>query len=58
MVGSTIYLNGNPDLSVALSRIEGNGGKILATKMNIGGHGNIAFFLATEGNKVGLHSIK
>lgn len=58
MVGSTIYLNANPDLSAALARVEKNGGKILAPKMSIGEHGNIAFFLDTEGNKVGLHSIK
>ena len=54
--GSVIYLNGGDDLSVPLSKVEAAGGKVLADKMSIGKNGFIAFFLDTEGNKVGLHS--
>ena len=55
--GSVVYLNGGDDLSVPLSRVEAAGGKVLADKMSIGEAGFIAFFLDTEGNKVGLHSL-
>jgi len=55
--GVKIYLNGNPDLSVALSKVEKAGGKITMPKTNIGeGIGHMAFFLDTEGNSVALHS--
>ena len=55
--GSVVYLNGGDDLSVPLGRVETAGGKVLTDKMGIGEHGFIAFFLDTEGNKVGLHSV-
>ena len=55
--GSVIYLNGGDDLSVPLGKVEAAGGKVLADKMSIGENGFIAFFLDTEGNKVGLHSM-
>ena len=55
--GSVVYLNGGDDLSVPLGRVEKAGGKVLAEKMGIGENGFIAFFLDTEGNKVGLHSM-
>ena len=55
--GSIVYLDCGEDLSVALSRIESAGGKILMPKTAIGEHGFIALFLDTEGNKVGLHSM-
>ena len=54
--GSVIYLNGNPDLQTVLDRIESAGGKLTMPKTSIGENGNIAFFLDTEGNLVGLHS--
>ena len=55
--GVKIYLNGNPDLSVALSKVEKAGGKITLPKTNIGeGIGHMAFFTDTEGNSVALHS--
>lgn len=56
MDGSVIYLNGDPDLSDALSRVEEAGGKIIVPKMAIGEHGFIAFMIDSEGNKVGFHS--
>jgi predicted enzyme related to lactoylglutathione lyase len=54
--GALVYLNGNPDLSAALGRVEAAGGKILVPKTNIGQHGFYAVFLDTEGNRVALHS--
>jgi predicted enzyme related to lactoylglutathione lyase len=56
--GTLIYLNGGPDLNVALNRVESAGGKILQKKMSIGEHGFIATFKDTEGNKIALHSMK
>ncbi len=56
--GTVVYLNGSPDLSVPLSKIEKAGGKVLKQKFSIGEHGFIAFFQDTEGNKVALHSMK
>ena len=55
--GVLIYLNGNPDLAVALGKVENAGGKVVMPKMNISPEiGNMAFFIDTEGNKIGLHS--
>lgn len=54
--GAIIYLNANPDLQLVLDRIEQAGGTITLPKTTIGEFGNMAFFLDTEGNLVGLHS--
>ncbi|CAN5449441.1 VOC family protein [soil metagenome] len=55
--GSKIYLNGNPDLSAALSKIDGAGGKVVMPKTKISDEiGFMAFFLDSEGNNVALHS--
>ena len=55
--GTLIYLNGNPDLSIILERVEAAGGKILLPKTAVGANfGYFAHFEDTEGNKVGLHS--
>jgi uncharacterized protein len=56
--GTIVYLNGGDDLSVALSKVEDAGGKILMPKTSIGGNGFMAHFLDTEGNRVALHSMK
>lgn len=56
--GSLVYLNGGADLSVSLSKVEAAGGKILLPKTGIGPHGFMAHFTDTEGNKIGLHSMK
>jgi uncharacterized protein len=57
--GSIVYLNGGDDLSAPLSRVEAAGGKVLKPKTDIGqGFGYFAFFEDTEGNRVGLHSMK
>jgi predicted enzyme related to lactoylglutathione lyase len=55
--GTLVYLNGGENLSEVLNKVEGAGGKILVPKTAIGKNGFFAFFLDTEGNKVGLHSM-
>jgi len=55
--GAVIYLNGNPDLSVPLGKIEEAGGHVVMPKTLINDEiGYMAFFIDTEGNKVALHS--
>lgn len=56
--GTTVYLNGGKDLAGPLGKVEAAGGKILQKKTAIGEHGFIAYFEDTEGNRVGLHSMK
>lgn len=56
--GSIIYLNANPNLQSILDKIETAGGKITMPKTSIGENGNMAFFIDTEGNLVGLHSVE
>lgn len=55
--GSTVYLNGGDDLSIALSKVEAAGGSIIMPKTNIDENGFIAQFIDTEGNRVALHSM-
>ncbi len=55
--GAKIYFNGNPDLGVALARVEAAGGKIMMPKTKIGDDiGYMAFFVDSEGNAVAMHS--
>lgn len=57
--GAVLYLNGNPDLSVSLGKVEKAGGKVVMPKTKISDEiGFMAFFIDSEGNKVGLHSGK
>ncbi|MBK9103639.1 MAG: VOC family protein [Saprospiraceae bacterium] len=57
MEGARIYLNGNPDLSAALARVESAGGKVLMPKTKISDDvGFMAAFADSEGNGVALHS--
>ncbi len=58
MNGSIIYLNCQPDLNVALSKVETAGGKIIFPKTSIGGNGFMAHVIDTEENKIGLHSMQ
>jgi uncharacterized protein len=56
--GPLIYLNGNPDLQNVLDKVEAAGGKIMVPKTEISPeYGNMAVFIDTEGNRIGLHSI-
>jgi predicted enzyme related to lactoylglutathione lyase len=55
--GVKVYFNGNPDLDVALSKVEAAGGKVIMPKSKISDDiGHMAFFIDTEGNAVALHS--
>jgi predicted enzyme related to lactoylglutathione lyase len=57
--GVKLYLNGNPDLSKALGKVEKAGGKVAMPKTKITDEiGFMAFFTDTEGNSIGLHSQK
>lgn len=59
MDGCVIYLNANPAMDDIVSRIESAGGKVLMPKTAIGENiGFMAFFVDTEGNRMGLHSQK
>lgn len=58
--GSIIYLNAQPDLQVALEKVEAAGGKILMPKTEVSPDQKLGFFsfiIDTEGNKVALHSM-
>lgn len=56
--GPLIYLDGNPDVQNALSKVEAAGGKILMPKTEISPeYGYMAVFLDTEGNRIALHSV-
>ena len=58
MQGIVVYLNGGNDLSSVLARVEKAGGKVLLGKTLLSKEaGNIAYFVDTEGNKMGLHSM-
>jgi predicted enzyme related to lactoylglutathione lyase len=55
--GTLIYFNCE-DCNAASSRAMKAGGKIHRPKMPIGEHGFIALAVDTEGNMIGLHSMK
>ena len=56
--GVMVYLNGGENLQTVLDRIENAGGKIASPKFKITDEiGYCAFFIDSEGNKVGLHSM-
>jgi predicted enzyme related to lactoylglutathione lyase len=55
--GALVYLNGNPDLGIALGKVEAAGGKVTMPKTKITDDiGYMAFFTDTEGNSLALHS--
>jgi uncharacterized protein len=57
--GTMVYLNGGDDLAPMLARVESAGGSIAVPKTEIGNDfGFFAHFIDTEGNKVGLHSMR
>lgn len=57
--GTTVYLNGGDDLATMLARVELAGGTIAVPKTEIGNDfGFFALFLDTEGNRIGLHSMR
>lgn len=55
--GCVVYLDGGDDLEPMLRRAEQAGGKVLLPKTEIDGNrGFFAYFMDTEGNRVGIHS--
>ncbi len=54
--GTVVYFNGGDDLNTVLDRIEPAGGQVVMTKRGDEKNGYVAFFIDTEGNRVGLHS--
>ena len=56
--GSTIIYFACEDCSIEANRVTVNGGRIFKPKMPIGEHGFIALIHDTEGNMIGLHSLK
>lgn len=55
--GILVYLNGGDDLQNILDKIEPAGGKVVLPKTPIDTeNGFFAFFIDSEGNKMGLHS--
>lgn len=56
--GVLVYLNAQPNVDAALARVEQAGGKsdgpVIKLPQDIG---YIAFFIDTEGNRLGLHSL-
>lgn len=57
--GTMVYLNGGDDLAPLLARVVQAGGQVVVPKTEIGSDfGFFAHFVDTEGNKVGLHSMK
>jgi predicted enzyme related to lactoylglutathione lyase len=56
--GTVIYFNGGDYLNTVLDRVEPAGGKIPLPKTGSDENGYVAFFFDTEGNTVGLQSMK
>ena len=56
--GTLVYLCAGDDLAPVLARVEEAGGKVALPKTSIGEHGFIALFIDSEGNRVGLHSLR
>jgi predicted enzyme related to lactoylglutathione lyase len=55
--GTLIYLNANPQIQAIIDRIEEFGGKIVMPRTEISPEvGYMAFFIDTEGNRIGLHA--
>jgi predicted enzyme related to lactoylglutathione lyase len=56
--GGTIVYFSCADCAVEASRAVQNGGQVMKEKFPIGEYGYIAFVSDTEGNVIGLHSMK
>lgn len=56
--GGTLVYFDSKEINAELSRVEAAGGKIIRPKLNIGDFGFIALIEDTEGNLIGLHSMK
>ncbi len=57
MEGVVIYLNANPQIHEVTNRVEAAGGKLVMPVTQISPEiGYMAFFIDTEGNKIGVHA--
>ena len=55
--GAVVYLNANPSIQTVIDRIDTAGGKVVMPRTEISPEiGVMAFFIDSEGNKVGLHA--
>ncbi len=57
-VGGTIVYFGCEDCAIEEKRVLENGGKVCQSKFSIGSNGFVAIATDTEGNVIGLHSLK
>ena len=55
--GVMIYLNVGEQFDEVYERIPAAGGKIVMEKVDMGGHGVSAFFIDSEGNRIGLAAL-
>jgi hypothetical protein len=55
--GTLVYF-GCDDCAIEASRVSGAGGKLQRDKMSIGQYGFVALACDTEGNMIGMHSVK
>lgn len=56
--GTIVYFVCEEDCAIEADRAKNNGGKIIKDKFPIGPHGFICLVTDTEGNMIGLHSMK
>ena len=57
--GTVVYLNGGDDLQMMLDKVVASGGEVVVPKTIIDPeNGYFAMFLDSEGNKLGVHSMK
>jgi uncharacterized protein len=56
--GSTLVYFQSDDCAIEEARIHGAGGRIHRPKMSIGQYGFVTLAFDTEGNMIGLHSLK
>jgi uncharacterized protein len=54
--GALVFLNAGDELQPVVDRVEGAGGRVLLSRMDMGEWGVAAFIVDTEGNKVALHA--
>ncbi|HTG43521.1 MAG TPA: VOC family protein, partial [Verrucomicrobiae bacterium] len=57
-MGGTIVYFYTPDCAIEAQRAAENGGRIFKPKFSIGDYGFISLVHDTEGNMIGLHSMK
>lgn len=56
--GILIYLSAGDNMQLLIDRIPDSGGRMTMNRSSLEGHGFVARFIDTEGNKIGLHSEK